>query len=71
MKKKVIICLSVFAFLFIGAWLMNTETKRDDIKIVIKDTETIGDYLFSPTEVEADTWNFKSREYIKVRKRKE
>lgn len=68
MKIKVITCLSIFAFLFVCAWFINEETKRVYIKTVINDTETIGDYLFSPTKVEADTWNFKSREYIKVRK---
>lgn len=69
MKIKVFTCLSIFAFLVVCAWFINEETKRDYIKTVINDTETIGDYLFSPTKVKADTWNFKSREYIKVRKR--
>jgi hypothetical protein len=51
---------------------MNEHTKRDYIKLVLNDTESIADYIFTPEEVDAETietWNFKSREYIKIRKR--
>lgn len=69
MKKKVIISISIFTFLLVAAWLMNEQTKRDYIKVVLKNDQSISDYLFTPTEVDAESWNFKSREYIKVRKR--
>ncbi|MGX6444189.1 hypothetical protein ACWM35_13310 [Neobacillus sp. K501] len=68
MKKKVIVCLTIFGFLLVGAWLLNEQTNRNYIKMVIKDREAIGDQLFTPTEVEAETWNFQPREYIKIRK---
>jgi hypothetical protein len=72
MKRKVMISISIFVVLFVSAWIMNEQMKRNYIKFVIKDTEPMADYIFSPTEVEAeevDTWNFKPREYIKIRKR--
>jgi len=68
-RRKIIVSISLFIFLFVGAWLLNYQTKRDYIRVVLEETESIGDYIFTPTEAEADTWDFKSREYIKVRKR--
>jgi hypothetical protein len=69
MKKKVIICLSIFTVLLVGAWLLNEQTNRAYIKVVIKDREAIGDHLLTPIEVEAESWDFQPREYIKVRQR--
>jgi hypothetical protein len=72
MKNKVLISCTIFVLLFISAWFMNEHTKRDYIKLVLNDTESIADYIFTPEEVDAETietWNFKSREYIKIRKR--
>ncbi|MDF2855661.1 MAG: hypothetical protein K0Q87_1512 [Neobacillus sp.] len=71
MKKKVIVSILIFTFLFSGAWFLNSQTKRDHIKFVFQDPEPIGEYIFTPMKVEADTWNFKPREYIKIRKRQE
>lgn len=74
MKRKVIMSISIFVVLFVSAWTINEHMKRNYIKFVIKDTEPIADYLLSPTEVKAeeiDTWNFKPREYIKIRKREQ
>ncbi|OLS39890.1 hypothetical protein [Bacillus sp. MRMR6] len=74
MKNKVLISCTIFVLLFVSAWVMNEHTKRDYIKLVLNDTESIADYIFSPEEVDAETietWNFKSREYIKIRKRME
>jgi hypothetical protein len=72
MKRKVMISITIFVVLFVSAWIMNEQTKRNYIKFVIKDTEPMADYIFFPTEVEAEEvepWNFKPREYIKIRKR--
>lgn len=69
MKKKVVICLSIFAFILVGAWLLNEQTNRDYMKVIIKDSEALGEHLLTPIEVEAETWNFQPREYIKIRKR--
>nr|WP_263326177.1 hypothetical protein [Neobacillus sp. Marseille-Q6967] len=71
MKKKLVVSISIFVFLFTAAWYIHQTTKRDYIKLTIRDPESISDYIFTPAEVEAETWNFKSREYIKVRKRYE
>jgi hypothetical protein len=69
MKMKLSICISIFMFLFGSAWFLNEQSKRNYIKFVIQDTEAIAEYIFTPLEVEADTWEFKPREYIKIRKR--
>jgi hypothetical protein len=72
MKSKIVISFSIFVLLFAGAWLLNEKTKRKHIKFVITDVEPIADYIVTPIKVEAEeveTWDFKPREYIKIRKR--
>ncbi|MCL6574165.1 MAG: hypothetical protein K6T88_21220 [Bacillus sp. (in: Bacteria)] len=54
MKRKVIISISIFVFLFVGAWYMNEQTNRDYIKFVIKDTDAVVEYIFTPLEAEAE-----------------
>lgn len=72
MKSKIVISISIFMLLFSGAWLLNEKTQRNHIKFVISDVEPIADYIVTPLKVEAEeveTWDFKPREYIKVRKK--
>lgn len=74
MKIKIMVSISIFVLLFVSAWSLNDQTKRNHIKFVIKDPEPIAEYIFTPMKVEADeadTWIFKPREYIKIRKRLE
>lgn len=69
LKIKVLVSILIFVCLFAGAWLMNEKNKRNYIKMVLSDNESIVEYILTPTEVEAESWDFKSREYIKIRKR--
>lgn len=75
MKRKIAISFSIFILLLVGAWFVHSQTKRDHIKFEIRETEPVVEQIVTPTKVEAEEvkseqiWNFRPREYIKIRER--
>jgi hypothetical protein len=75
MKRKMAISLSIFILLLVGAWFIHTQTKRDHILFEIRETEPVVEQIVTPEKVEAEEvkseqiWNFRPREYIKIRER--
>ncbi|PLT34022.1 hypothetical protein [Bacillus sp. V5-8f] len=69
--RKAIISFSIFLTLFLGAWFLQQQMKRDHIKFSIYEPfpNSLNDDPFL-YEVQAETlpkeWRFGAREYIKV-----
>ncbi|RFU70154.1 hypothetical protein D0469_08205 [Peribacillus saganii] len=75
-RMKAVACSSIFLLLFTGAWIMNEGNKREYIIFNYRSDSLPGSSFSEPfiipvQEGELDIskqWNFKSREYIQIRK---